>query len=177
MLPQASYGTWDQWPHLQREGADQIIPRPFLALRFCYSLTHNDCSLTHCKDNYPKYWGEKPFPQDSGRRSGLRAGGTSQCLWPPEVPFSQSAEVIRHCTMLCVLTTDVKGSPLKGCFSIAFNYNLHRRLTDVIIVFTLWLNSFCMSSFLRFFFSVLYDLYKELTCVFNFLEIVPQRAW
>lgn len=75
------------------------------------------------------------------------------------------------------LSTDVRASPLKGCISKAFNYDLHRRLTDVIIVFTLWLNSFCMSSSLRFSFSVLYDLYKELTCVFSFLEMVPQWAW
>lgn len=32
-----------------------------------------------------------------------------------------------------------------------------------------------MSSFLRFSLSVLHDLYKELTCVFNFLEIALQQ--
>lgn len=170
-VPQASCRI--KWPHLQNEGGDQIVSRPFLALWSCYSLTHNDYSLTHHTDNYAKHWGAK----HGGLRSGLRARGLLQGLWSPEVPFSQSAEVIRHCTMLCVLTTDVKGSPLKGCFPKAFNYNLPRRLTDVIIVFTLWLNSFCMNGFLRFSFSVLCDPYKEQTCVFNFLEIVLQQAW
>lgn len=160
-----------KWPHLQSEGRDEIVSRPFLALWSCYSLTHNDHSLTHHTDNYPNTEEQSPSPRTAGAGPGcVCAWGLLLCLWSPEVPFSQSAEVIRHCTMLCVLTTDVTGSPLKGCFPKAFNYNLHRRLTDVIIVFTLWLNSFCMSGFLRFSFSVLCDPYKEQTCVFNFLE-------
>lgn len=87
--------------------------------------------------------------------------------------FSQNDKVTPHCTGLYSLVTDVRGSPSNGCFSQASNYNRHRRLTDVIIVSPLWLNSFCMSDVLRFSFSVLHNLYKELTCVFNFLQIVP----
>lgn len=43
-----------------------------------------------------------------------------------------------YCTVFALLA-DVKGfpaSPLKGYSSAASNYNLHKRLTDVIIVFT-----------------------------------------
>ena len=139
-------------------GDHQIVIRPFLMPWSCYSLTYSDLHLTPSPDNPAQHLGASPSPprpQDSRGRSGLQA----QRLWDLKKPgFSKVLKWFCHCIMLWAFTTDVEGSLLKGCFSRAFNYNLQRRLTDVIIVCTLWLNSFCMSSFLRFSFSVLYVL-------------------
>lgn len=57
-------------------------------------------------------------------------------VMPRSLLFSQSAEAIRHCTMLCPHSR-CERITLEGCFSRESNYNPYRRLTDVIIVFSL----------------------------------------
>lgn len=142
-------------------GDHQVVIRPFLMPWSCYSLTYSDLHLTHSPDNPAQCSGATPHYHHPHRQ------GQQGPVWAASTKTLAASEISRslvfpkwfcHCIVLWAFTTDVEGSLLKGCFSRAFNYNLQRRLTDVIIVFTLWLNSFCMSSFLRFSFSVLYVL-------------------